>query len=83
LVLRTHVLAPLDLAAPACLAMSYLYKRCNRLWPVLIRSNLTALAWRPLIELSRLGQLRFRRRLEARAAPAVGGRPGMVLADGV
>jgi radical SAM superfamily enzyme YgiQ (UPF0313 family) len=66
-------------AAPAYLAMSYLYKRANRLWPVLIRYNLTAAVWRPLIELSRLRQLRFRRRLDTAAAP----NPGMVLAAGV
>jgi radical SAM superfamily enzyme YgiQ (UPF0313 family) len=70
-------------AVPAYLAMSYLYKKSNRLWPVLIRYNLTALAWRPLIELSRLRQLRFRRRLEAAALPAGAGHPGMILAAGV
>ena len=46
------------------LAMSYLYKRSNRIWHVLIRYRLTALIWRPLIELSRRRHLRFRRRLE-------------------
>lgn len=47
-------------AVPAYLAMSYLYKRANWLWPLLIRSNLTAAAWRPLVELTRLRHLRFR-----------------------
>jgi radical SAM superfamily enzyme YgiQ (UPF0313 family) len=46
------------------LAMSYLYKRSNRIWHMLIRYRLTALIWRPLIELSRRRHLRFRRRLE-------------------
>jgi radical SAM superfamily enzyme YgiQ (UPF0313 family) len=46
------------------LAMSYLYKRSNRIWHLLIRYRLTALIWRPLIELSRRRHLRFRRRLE-------------------
>ena len=32
------------------LAMSYLYKRANRLWPFLIRHRLTAAVWRPLIQ---------------------------------
>ena len=48
------------------LAMSYLYKRSNLIWHFLIRHRLTALIWRPLIELSRRRHLRFRRRLEAR-----------------
>jgi hypothetical protein len=50
---------------PAYLAMSYLYKRSNRIWHVLIRYRLTALLWRPLVELSRWRHLRFRRRLAA------------------
>ena len=52
------------------LAMSYLYKRSNRIWHQLIRLRLTALIWRPLIELSRRRHVRFRRRLEARADDA-------------
>jgi len=47
-------------AIPAYLAMSYLYKRANWLWPMLIRANLTAAVWRPLVEMSRLRHLRFR-----------------------
>ena len=55
---------PRDWAAvPAYMAMSYLYKRANWLWPLLIRSNLTAAAWRPLVELSRRRHVRFRRKL--------------------
>ena len=46
------------------LAMSYLYKRSNLIWQLLIRYRLTAWIWRPLIELSRRRHLRFRRRLE-------------------
>ena len=45
------------------LAMSYLYKRSNRFWHLLIRSQLTAIAWRPLVEASRRRQVRFRKRL--------------------
>jgi len=57
---------PLDWrAVPAYLAMSYLYKRSNRIWHWLIRHRLTACVWRPLIELSRRRHLRFRRRLAA------------------
>jgi radical SAM superfamily enzyme YgiQ (UPF0313 family) len=52
------------------LAMSYLYKKSNRMWRWLIRHRLTALVWRPLIELSRRRHLRFRRRLAARTTGA-------------
>jgi radical SAM superfamily enzyme YgiQ (UPF0313 family) len=48
---------------PGYLGMSLLYKRANWLWPLLIRSGLTGPAWRPLVELARRRQLRFRRRL--------------------
>jgi radical SAM superfamily enzyme YgiQ (UPF0313 family) len=56
---------PADNAAVlAYLAMSYLYKRSNRFWHLLIRYRLTAAVWRPLIELSRLRHLRLRERLQ-------------------
>lgn len=61
-------------AVPAFLAMSYLYKRSNRIWHWLIRLRLTALVWRPLIELSRRRHLRFRARLAAMAPPDPGGK---------
>jgi radical SAM superfamily enzyme YgiQ (UPF0313 family) len=50
------------------LAMSYLYKRSNRIWHFLIRYRLTALVWRPLVELTRRRHLKFRRRLAERDA---------------
>ncbi len=50
------------------LAMAWLYKRCNGLWKLLIRRRLTHAVWTPLVGLTRLRHLRFRRRLE-RAAP--------------
>jgi radical SAM superfamily enzyme YgiQ (UPF0313 family) len=62
------------------LAMSYLYKRSNLIWQLLIRYRLTAWIWRPLIELSRRRHLRFRRRLE-RSESA--GEPGSVVSAGV
>jgi radical SAM superfamily enzyme YgiQ (UPF0313 family) len=65
------------------LAMSYLYKRANWLWPLLIRHNLTATVWRPLIELSRRRHLRFRRQLEAALDRTESLRAGMVVAAGV
>jgi radical SAM superfamily enzyme YgiQ (UPF0313 family) len=48
------------------LAMSYLYKRSNRIWHWLIRRRLTAVAWRPLVEWTRRRHLRFRRKLALR-----------------
>jgi radical SAM superfamily enzyme YgiQ (UPF0313 family) len=54
-------------AVLAYLAMSYLYKRSNRFWHLLIRHRLTAAMWRPLIEHSRRRHLKLRRRLEGRA----------------
>ena len=43
------------------LAMSYLYKRSNRFWHFLIRHDLVAAAWRPLVEWTRRRHLKFRR----------------------
>ncbi len=67
---------PVDFKAVApYLAMSYLYKRSNRLWRFLIRRQLTAAVWRPLVEQSRRRHLRFRKQLAAdtSAAPRQGG----------
>ena len=67
-------------AVPAYLAMSYLYKRSNRFWHLLIRHHLVHTVWRPLVELTRMRHLRFRARLagqeEAKAS-------GCVVAAGV
>jgi hypothetical protein len=65
------------------LAMSYLYKRSNRVWRLLIRRNLTHAVWGPLIELSRRRHLRFRRRLAGRPASEGSARGGMVVSPGV
>jgi radical SAM superfamily enzyme YgiQ (UPF0313 family) len=46
------------------LAMSYLYKRSNRFWHLLIRHQLVHTVWRPLVELTRMRHVRFRRTLE-------------------
>jgi radical SAM superfamily enzyme YgiQ (UPF0313 family) len=70
-------------ALPAYLAMSYLYKRANWLWHWLIRHNLTACVWRPLIEWSRRRHVRFRRRLAAAGQRIEAAQPGMVVAAGV
>ena len=50
------------------LAMSYLYKRSNRLWHFLIRHGLVHAVWRPLVEATRKRHLKFRRRLLSRPA---------------
>ena len=62
------------------LAMSYLYKRSNRFWHWLIRSNLTHTVWWPLVEATRRRHVRFRRRLALRGA-ALGS--GAVMTAGV
>jgi len=59
-------------SAPAVapyLAMSILYKKCNPLWAFLIKHRLVSAAWRPLVALSRLRQLRLRRELERSSTP--------------
>jgi radical SAM superfamily enzyme YgiQ (UPF0313 family) len=55
-------------AVLAYLAMSYLYKRSNRFWHLLIKHRLTGAVWRPLIEHSRQRHLKLRSRLESIAA---------------
>jgi len=45
------------------LAMSYLYKRSNRIWHLLIKSHLVHAVWRPLVELSRVRHMHYRKRL--------------------
>jgi radical SAM superfamily enzyme YgiQ (UPF0313 family) len=62
-------------AVIAYLAMSYLYKRSNAFWHLLIRQRLTAAIWRPLIEHSRRRHLKLRRRLEALSAAEVQATP--------
>ncbi|MEZ5398993.1 MAG: radical SAM protein [Bryobacteraceae bacterium] len=56
-------------AVPPYLAMSYLYKRSNRLWRFLIAHGLVHSVWSPLVELTRLRHLRYRKRLAATPAP--------------
>jgi radical SAM superfamily enzyme YgiQ (UPF0313 family) len=45
------------------LAMSYLYKRSNRFWHLLIRHQLTHAVWKPLVEHARRRHIRFRQQL--------------------
>src|SRR5437016_7496259 len=53
------------------LAMSYLYKRSNRFWHLLIKHHLVHAVWRPLVELTRLRHVQFREKLAVRAAAVV------------
>jgi radical SAM superfamily enzyme YgiQ (UPF0313 family) len=62
------------------LAMSYLYKRSNRMWAFLIRHRLTHAVWGPLVEWTRRRHLRFRARMDA-SQPV--GAPACVVSAGV
>jgi len=68
-------------AVPLYVAMSYLYKRSNRFWHLLIKHDLVNPVWRPLVEMTRWRHVRYRRRLvqEQIAARA----PGQVVSAGV
>jgi radical SAM superfamily enzyme YgiQ (UPF0313 family) len=47
------------------LGMSYLYRRSNRFWRLLIKHHMVHAVWRPMVELSRLRHVRFRKELAA------------------
>src|ERR1700735_4195921 len=51
---------------PLYLAMSYLYKRSNRFWHLLIKHDLVNPVWKPLVEMTRRRHLHYRRRLAQR-----------------
>ena len=70
-------------AVPSYLGMSYLYKKSNWLWPILIRNRLTHRVWNPLVELSRRRHVRFRRRLEMREERSELEMAGAVMSAGV
>ncbi len=55
------------------LAMSYLYKRSNRFWHMLIKHDLVHAVWRPLVEITRYRHLRYRRRLSEHSEEAASG----------
>jgi len=65
------------------LAMSYLYKRSNRMWHLLIRHRLTGPIWRPLVEGTRQRHLKFRQRLARRLTTESPERGVSVLSAGV
>ena len=70
-------------AVPAYLAMSFLYKRSNRFWHLLIKYQLTARVWRPLVEWTRWRHVQFRRRLEKQTEVEPAGRSSSVVSAGV
>ena len=63
------------------LAMSYLYKRSNRFWHLLIKHDLVNPVWRPLVELTRWRHVRYRRQLEQQTL--VTAAPGQIVSAGV
>lgn len=64
------------------IAMSYLYKRSNRIWHFLIKHDLVHTVWRPLVEWTRQRHLRFRKRLAIEDQPVLVG-SGHVVSAGV
>jgi radical SAM superfamily enzyme YgiQ (UPF0313 family) len=68
-------------AVPLYLAMSYLYKRSNRFWHLLIKHDLVNPVWKPLVELTRIRHVRYRRRLVEKEGVPVA--PGQVVSAGV
>jgi radical SAM superfamily enzyme YgiQ (UPF0313 family) len=65
------------------LAMCYLYKKSNRFWHFLIKHDLTAWVWRPLVEWTRLRHVGFRRKLESRSENCAEGAVGTLVSAGV
>ena len=62
------------------LAMSYLYKRSNWFWHLLIKHEQVHRVWSPLVEMTRSRHRRFRERLALRDAA---GSCGVVVSAGV
>jgi len=68
-------------AVPLYIAMSYLYKRSNRFWHLLIKHDLVNPVWKPLVELTRWRHVHYRHSLERRKSSATA--PGQVVSAGV
>jgi hypothetical protein len=60
--------------------MSYLYKRSNRFWHLLIKHDLVNPVWKPLVEMTRWRHVRYRKQLAREAFTAA---PGQVVSAGV
>src|SRR6202162_1652768 len=67
-------------AIPLYLAMSYLYKRSNRFWHSLIKHDLVNPASKPLVEMTRVRHVCYRRKLAACEVPNRA--PGQVVSAG-
>jgi radical SAM superfamily enzyme YgiQ (UPF0313 family) len=65
------------------LGMSYLYKRSNPLWHLLIRHRLVHHVWLPLVEVTRRRHLRFRARLAELDPDSPAGRATSLISAGV
>jgi radical SAM superfamily enzyme YgiQ (UPF0313 family) len=63
------------------LAMSYLYKRSNRFWHLLIKHDLVSAVWKPLVEVTRWRHVRYRQKLAEQEMPIAN--PGQVVSAGV
>jgi len=63
------------------LAMSYLYKRSNRFWHLLIKHDLVNPVWKPLVEMTRWRHVHYRQQLARREMTV--GAPGQVVSAGV
>jgi hypothetical protein len=61
--------------------MSYLYKRSNRCWHLAIKNHLVNPVWKPLVEMTRLRRVHYRRRLSQRESTI--GAPGQAVSAGV
>jgi Domain of unknown function (DUF4070) len=68
-------------AVPVYLAVAYLYKRSNRFWRLLIKHDLVNPVWKPLVKITRLRQVRYRRRLAQKKV--LEHAPGEVVSAGV
>jgi radical SAM superfamily enzyme YgiQ (UPF0313 family) len=68
-------------AVPLYLAMSYLYKRSNRFWHLLIKHDLVNSVWKPLVEMTRWRHVRYRRALAERES--ITALSGQVVSAGV
>ena len=68
-------------AVPLYVAMSYLYKRSNRFWHLLIKHDLVNPVWKPLVETTRWRHVRYCRKLARQEMAAAA--PGQVVSAGV
>ncbi len=68
-------------AIPLYLAMSYLYKRSNRFWHLLIKNHLVNPVWKPLVEMTRWRHVHYRRRLARHESLSAA--PGQIVSAGV